>query len=114
MKYNFEELQKDKEGRRLAVTLKAEEKCFNIVNIYAATKDKVSDQFEFLKLLDSNLDLAEAQFIIGCEFNAYLDPIFDKEGGKPEGISKFADNLINLFNEYNTVDVWRIQNPICK
>ena len=59
--------------------------------MYAPTKDKVSDQFEFLKLLDSNLDLAEAQFIIRGDYNAYLDPISDKEGGKPEGISKFAD-----------------------
>ena len=66
-----------------AVTLKAEETCFNIVNIYDPTKDKVSDQLEFLKLLDSNLDLAEAQFIIGGDFKTYLDPILDKESGKP-------------------------------
>ena len=65
----------------------------------------MSDQLEFLKLFDSNLDLSEAQFIIGGDFNPYLDPILDKEGGKPEGISKFADNLINLFNEYNIVYV---------
>ena len=67
----------------------------------------MSEQLEFLKLLDSNLNLT-AQFIIRGDFNTYLYPILDKEGGKPEGISKFADNLINLFCEYNIVDVWRI------
>ena len=59
----MKELWKDKEGSLLAITLKAGEKCFNKVHIYAPTKDKVSEQLEFLTLLDSNLDLAEAQFI---------------------------------------------------
>ena len=53
-------------------------KGYNIVNIYAPTKDKVWEQLEFLNLLDLNLELAEAQFVIRGDFNTYLDPMLDK------------------------------------
>jgi exodeoxyribonuclease-3 len=113
MEYNFDinELWKDIDGRIIALTLKVDERMYNVVNVYAPTKDKVTEQLEFLKTLDTNLELAETPFIIGGHFNTYLDPILDKEGGKIEGQSKFSDNLIYLLNEYNIIDVWRVLNP---
>jgi hypothetical protein len=40
--------------------------------------------------------------------------MLDKDGGKIESRSKFADSLTCLLNEYNIIDVWRIQNPSCR
>ena len=50
-KFNFDitELWKDDSGRILALILKTQEKTVNLVNIYAPTKDKSSEQIEFLK-----------------------------------------------------------------
>ena len=116
LRYNFTvtELWKDTTGRAIALTLTMDDKTYNIVNIYAPTKDKLSEQVDFLRALDLNLQLAETPFILAGDFNTYLDPILDKQGGKAEGRSKYADQLITLLNEYNIVDVWRILNPSCK
>ena len=92
LKYNFDvtELWKDEEGRILAITINTDDKSFNIVNVYAPTKDKVNNQAHFLEKLDHNLDLAEAQYIIGGDFNTYLNPLLDKDGGIIEGQLKYT------------------------
>ena len=116
MKYNFDvtELSKDNEGRMLALTCKVDANVFNIVNIYAPTKDKPTEQLKFIKELDENLPLGEVSSIIAGDLNTYLNPILDKDGGKIESQSKFAENLNFILNEYNILDIWRILNPNCK
>ena len=113
LKYNFDitELFKDIEGRILALTITQDDTTFNIVNIYAPTKDKSDQQLDFLKILDSNIELAESQFLIGGDFNTYFDPVLDKDGGKMDEVSKYAQSLNMLMNEYNITDVWRVLNP---
>ena len=112
--FNFKVLWKDTEGRIIALTLLCEGKPFNIVNVYAPTKDKVSEQKQFLNTLELNLDLAESSYIIGGDFNTYLDPLMDKQGGKIEGRTSYADRLASILTEYNFIDVWRMLNPNCK
>mgnify|MGYP001546812116 CR=1 FL=1 len=104
---------KDDAGRAIALEIKMDAKTYNFTNIYAPTKDKITEQLRFLKSVDLHLQLAETPFILGGDFNTYLDPLLDKQGGKPEATSKYAEQLLSLLNDYNIVDVWSILNPSC-
>mgnify|MGYP001553748951 CR=1 FL=1 len=55
MKYNFEiaETWKDNEGRILGLQVKTDTMSFHVVNIYAPTKDKLTDQMKFINTLES-------------------------------------------------------------
>ena len=116
LKYNFDtsEVYKDNAGRILSISVTIDDKSYNIVNVYAPTKDNVQSQVAFLKELDINLHLAESSYIIGGDFNTYLNPILDKEGGTIEKQSKYNVHLTNLMEEYNIIDIWRTQNPARK
>ena len=102
MKFNFDirECWKDKDGRILALTITLDDKSLNVVNLYAPTKDKITAQLDFLKLIDLNLPLAEEEFIIGGDLNTYLNILLDKEGGRAENQSKFSEQLNSLLNEH--------------
>ena len=94
-KYNFiiEKTWKDKERRILLLTLKLDDKQINLVNVYAPTKNKPKEQKEFYNTLYNAIHLSEFPLIIGGDMNTYLNPDFDKAGGKTEELSMLARNI---------------------
>ena len=116
MKYNFDvcETWKDGEGRILGLKIQGDSISFNVVNTYAPTKDKATEQLRFLELLDTHFDFAEQPYIIGGDLNTYLNPVLDKEGGNIDHGSKYTDTLQHLMNEYNIIDIYRQLNPNTK
>ncbi len=116
LKYNFEiePLFNDNDGRVIALKLLDNGKILNLVNIYAPTKDKAVEQINFLNILEKKIDFSELPFLIGGDFNTYLDPLLDKEGGKIEAKSSFAANLKCMLDEHNITDIWRLLNPSVK
>ena len=113
MKFNFEigNFWADKDGRIVTICLKYNDEYLTLVNIYAPTKDKKDDQVSFLTNLVQNIDLLENPTIIGGDFNTYLNPILDKDGGKPESQTLFASSIIQYCEDNNFSDIWRVMHP---
>ena len=116
MKYNSEiaETWKDNEGRILGLQVKTDTMSFHVVNIYAPTKDKLTDQMKFINTLESHFNLAEEPYILGGDFNTYMNPTLDKHGGIIEHNTQYSIKIQNLMDEYNIVDIWRLLNPNTK
>ena len=78
-----------------------------LTNVYAPTKDNLDAQNSFLENLKYLLEeYSDKPFVIGGDFNTYLDPNLDKKGGALEQISSYSSNLTNFIDEYSLVDIW--------
>ena len=86
-----------------------------ILNVYAPTKNYQNNQ---LRLLDNIQDLLMpflgGNIILAGDFNTYLNPLLDKQGGTTEDKSEFSKRLDGLLDEFDLVDIWRIRNPQLK
>ena len=49
--------------------------------------------------------------LLAGDLNVHLDPTMDKKGGKINMATPYAGRLMEIFEEYNLVDIWRIMNP---
>ena len=83
-KFNFDIKNKitDEQGRFISITLKIADERYTLVNIYAPTKDKVTDQIKLIQNLERSVDFTENKVIFGGDFNKYMNPLFDKDGGQ--------------------------------
>ena len=105
----------DDNGRFILLDTTIDNCDVTIINIYAPTKDKESEQIEFLNFLyESLLDYGDKNIILGGDFNVCLNPLLDKKGGVKEDISKYATSLYEMMEEFNLIDAWRIINPDAK
>lgn len=105
----------DENGRICMVKLKIENDMLCLINIYAPTKNVQSLQLDFLeKLQELVYRHEESSFVIAGDFNTYLDPLLDKDGGTIESMSNYASKLQHFAENYNLVDVWRVHNPATK
>ena len=48
------------------------------------------------------------------DFNTYLDPLLDKDGGSLEPLSKYSQKLQQLMDNTQLCDIWRCLNPTTK
>jgi len=105
----------DDNGRFLLLDVTIEESNFVFVNIYAPTKDKKDQQDIFIAFLKEKLEVyIDSNIIIGGDFNTCLNPTIDKDGGLKENVSDYAQQILELNEEYNLVDIWRVSNPDAK
>ena len=111
---NFEYINghKDNFGRLIIMNCKIEECTFTLMNLYCPTKDNHKAQCDFLKTVANLIEeYGSENLIIGGDLNTYLDVTKDKKGGNTEKISKYAENLNSLCEEYSLSDLWRVRNP---
>ncbi len=102
----------DTQGRLLAIELSIEETEYFIINVYAPTKDHAEDQRDFIIKLHSCLnEHPHERTIIGGDFNICLHPEIDKKGGTKEKQSQNAKQIIELCEQNNLTDAWRVLNP---
>ena len=102
----------DMTGRFILLDIKIDDQDFVLVNIYAPTKDKQIEQIELINLIKNHLiEFIDCNIILGGDFNACLNPEVDKHGGSKEDVSEYAKEIIELNQEFNLIDVWRVMNP---
>ena len=83
----------DNEDRLLLIKCKIENNKYTIINVYVPTKDNPKGQNQFLqKLVDIIDEYSDENIIIGGDFNTYLDPSLDKNGGLVEKQTLYAEN----------------------
>lgn len=111
---NINKCSQDDQGRILLLEGVFNNYEINLLNIYAPTKDKPSDQLEFFtKVKDYALDIAD-KLLIGGDFNTCLYPEIDKCGGRLDKQSPCAKDIIAFMELHDLIDVWRIMNPRVK
>ena len=111
MNYNINNCICNLSGRCILLEIEIDGKNFFLVNLYAPTKDHVSDQVAFLAELRTHLvDNLHSNFIFGGDFNTVLSSTMDKRGGR-ETPSTYRTDLLNFIEEFDLVDIWRARNP---
>ncbi len=102
----------DSEGRLLSITLCCDDTKYLVINLYAPTKDHPDKQQTFIESINTFLkEQSGLKILIGGDLNIILNPDIDKKGGRKEPQTKNAKKLIEICENNNLVDVWRILNP---
>ena len=102
----------DKNGRYSILHTFIEDADVVLANIYAPTKNNQGDQILFLaELREQLLSFLGKKIILGGDFNTYMDPLIDKQGGFQETQSNYARKLIDLLEEFDLCDIFRLQHP---
>lgn len=116
LNYQIDEIDIDNDGRSLILTIQKENIKYTIINVYAPTKDHNIEQMNFINTLITKIRKYNTQnLIIGGDFNTVLNPDIDKSGGiTAEKQSDYAQKILEMMEEFNIVDVWRILNPNTK
>ena len=87
-----------------------------LVNIYNANTES-----EQLKVLNDLSELIKKinitygkQIVLAGDFNLFFDSNLEAKGGKPILKEKSAARMVELKEEFDLCDIWRIRNPLEK
>ncbi len=103
----------DDHGRYIAAKLCISDNVFTIINLYAPTKDKPTEQLNFFNSILPLIDQSDINTIIGGDLNTCLNTI-DKSGGRVDPVSAYTSLIKNFMEENDYIDIWRMINPDTK
>jgi len=111
--YKVIEVKSDSSGRIIVLQLEIEDEKVCLINVYAPNEENAQIAFfNNLKNLMSQGEIKENyQLVIGGDFNLVLNPDLDKKGGLLNTKIRARERLIELIEEFNLIDVWRVMNP---
>ena len=93
----------------LSIASSFEKQNFQIVNIYAPTKN--SEKLKFYKKL-KNYITTKNNLILGGDFNMVEDILLDRQGGHPNNTHMLGLDYLKQIKEKNKlIDIWRKENP---
>ena len=103
----------DKAGRILVIEAKIDDDTLLLVNIYNSNTE--SEQLltlsELCLMLDNIDNLSNKKIIFGGDFNMIFDPILEAQGGNPVLKKKSIAKIIQIKENLDLCDIWRIRNP---
>ena len=103
----------DDEGRFIILDVVLNKQKLTFINVYDPNVDNYQFFDNILQHLNMNFDCESV--VWGGDFNLILDVTIDKKGGLPQITHSHSLNCINMImNEYNLVDIWRLNNPTVK
>ena len=102
----------DQNGRLIVLECNICLNPFVIVCVYFPTKDKLTQQMDFLSFFKSMVnDYVGKNLLICGDFNICLNLKYDKKGGNREIESRCAKDLKSFMEEVDIVDIWRLRHP---
>ena len=102
------QLHSDAEGRIISLTFLFENQTFNLVNVYAPTKN--SKKTKFFKNLQKHIS-ANNNIIVGGDFDMVEDLTLDRQGCTPNNTLLLVIQYLRKINETNNlIDIWRKKN----
>ena len=102
------QLHSDAEGRIISLTFLFENQTFNLVNVYAPTKN--SKKTKFFKNLQKHIS-ANNNIIVGRDFDMVEDLTLDRQGCTPNNTLLLVIQYLRKINETNNlIDIWRKKN----
>ena len=116
MDLSIESIQKDDDGRLLALQIKNDDQDFFLCNLYFPTRDKVQEQLTLLNTVKEVINENEClNTILGGDFNTVFNPEIDKQGGDMNNCTNmYTDELTAFMEAYDLVDAIRLQHPYKK
>ena len=99
---------RDFSGRLVACTFDSRGQIFQLATLYAPNRNP--ERNTFLSSASDFLDLSLPVLLTG-DFNAVLDPAFDRRGGAPSPQRESVAALSGLFSSIGCVDAWRSSHP---
>ena len=101
-------INEDKQGRILSLNFAFEKQNYQILNIYAPTKN--SAKKNFYKQLNQYINISENK-ILG-DFNMVEDLLLDRHGGNPNNTHLLRiQYLQKIKQKYNLTNIWQKQHP---
>ena len=87
-----------------------------LVNIYNANTEveQVQVSSEVCKLMKNINFSKENRIVLAGDLNVFFDSKLETKGGKPSLKQKSVAELLELKEEYDLFDIWRIRNPTKK
>ena len=84
-----------------------------LINIYNANTEaeQLHRLNDLINILETFEDIQNKSFVLGGDFNVILNPSLDSEGGKPVIKRKTIAKLIQITENLDLCDIWRIRNP---
>ena len=106
---NISTILQNKEGRILSLNFSIEKQNYQIINIYAPTRN--SEKTKFYKTLKNYINPKQNQ-ILGGDFNMVEDILLDRKGGNPNITHTLGLEYLTKIKQTNNLTViWRKQNP---
>ena len=110
---NILNITRDNLGRILVIEVKIDDSVFVLINIYNANTE--SEQLhtlnDLVNILETIEDIQNKSVVLGGDFNVILNPSIDSEGGKPVIKNRTIAKLIQITENLDLCDIWRIRNP---
>ena len=102
-------------GRYIGIQAKIDKEEYIILNIYAPNSNaKLIDFYKSLSQFMKRNFSEDCNIIIGGDFNCPFNPIMDKRGGNLDPKKKVITSIIEIMNEFDLQDIWRVKNPYKK
>ena len=84
-----------------------------LINIYNANTEaeQLHRLNDLINILETFEDIQNKSFVLGGDFNVILNPSLDSEGGKPVIKKRTIAKLIQITENLDLCDIWKIRNP---
>ena len=96
----------------MVIEVKIDQSVFVLINIYNANTD--SEQLhtlnDLINILENFEDIQNKSVVLGGDFNVILSPSLDSEVGKPVIKKKTIAKLMQITENLDLCDNWRIGN----
>jgi exonuclease III len=111
IKFEKKELYIDTNGRYVILVGNFNDRPLTLINLYAPTQDKPKEQIQVLEEITDIIKDNVYNLIWGGDFNTHLCPRLDVFQNKTDKPSAYACKLLNIMEEWEICDAWRIYNP---
>ena len=93
--------------------VKIDDSVIVLINIYNANteSEKLHTLNDLINILETFQDIRDKSIVLGGDFNVTFNPSLDSEGGKPVIKKRKIAKLIQITENLDLCDIWRIRNP---
>ena len=97
----------------MAIEVKIDDSVFMLINIYNANTEsgQLHSLNNLINILENSEDIQGKSVVLGGDFNVIFNPSLDSEGGKPVIKKRTIAKLIQITENLDLCDIWRIRNP---
>ena len=100
-------------GRILVIEVKTDDSVFVLINIYNANTEpeQLRTLNDLINILEAFEDIQNKSVVLGGDFNVILSPSLDPKCSKAVIKKKAIAKLIQITENLDLCDIWRIRNP---
>ena len=114
--FTVNKMSHDSNGRILIIEANIDDEIFILINFYNSNNEteQIKTLNELNQLLGDFSLNSSKQVIFAGDFNLFFDMNLETSGGCPTLKKKSISKILQLLEQNNLVDIWRIRNPSSK